>query len=665
MKYIQTSYKMISEWIVGLVFFIVILVFIVILIVAWTKSNNLVPITPSLQIGLLGANCLETPCENSLVCDGTTFTCKQPLGARCNDFSDCLAGQICSGVCAEGPFGGFNQLCPCESGLLCVPFVDAPSRCRGAGDYPCTVNDQCASNLCNPDNKCSFGAPNSYPCTNNANCASLNCSGGFCQAFGFTTATQGAACASPCVEFTGAGCGAGLSCACLAGVNEIGTCITSDQGIAAPCSNSAPCAENLVCINNLEPSLCNSDICNCVFPYQNPNVGPNCISGMTNLAGVCYNASGLPCSENSQCVGLCGGSSQVSTFLFNGVMTNIFLGATDIAVQSIFQGPGVISPHKTLSTTVGAFDTLYLVDNERGLLTTTYNVASKLATEWIVLIPRVNGGRILVDVAMIPGTNSFLVAFNETVGSLQNYTLYTWNRSTFTPFNVRTIGNNIPGTQFVDVTPLTINYIDVSMANDVASGGDVLISGLNGTVYVKVVDEVVYSVARQRVGNNQPLININGVVSFYFDVEENPSPDVPAECPLQRTSPLTPIACGPLYNIAYVSDAVLNGSGRVVNSVLQFSGNINGYLTPVDNYNLVQYEVYSYSIYSPVPTGMNSARAILLCRAYDQNGVFIDNVVTVNDGASMNILPYKAGSNTAVWSTANAYYLMDSYSCQG
>jgi hypothetical protein len=342
------------------------------------------------------------------------------------------------------------------------------------------------------------------------------------------------------------------------------------------------------------------------------------------------------------------------------------------------------------AVSVGAIDTLYLVDNNLGFLSLQYNTASDtVVQDWTVLIPHQTTQtgatgtttQILVDV----GTNApqqgsiFLVAFFETltVGSnvTSNYTVYSWDGANLTVFNPQNIGSGLPGTQYNSSgVPLSISYIHVSPSNQIQAGGDVLIS-FNGTIYVKPASAPFYNVGMVQGGprDGTSMTGVTGPAYFYYDVEENSSASGPVVCPEQPGNS-NPINCPPVINISFVAPFV-SYQGSVMLNALQFSGNIAGTAQPNDVFitsdpdDEVQYQVFDYNIYSSTssapsgdPPGMQSAATIMLASASVQNTP-IGNVVALNYGGAGAIVPYQIGTDFRAAASANAYYIITPGSC--
>lgn len=697
--------------IIGIFIFLVLVILIAAAIIGWAIADrpSPPPPDPSTQRGLFLSSCVTTPCAEDLICDGTAFVCKLSTGATCTDFTDCATGLICSGICATGATGGLNQLCPCNSGYLCVRQNTGLTICKGGGGTECTSNADCASGLCQSNNTCAAGAPNSFPCNMDSQCASGNCSIGFCQAQGVVSGAQGSACAACGVGFTGAVCTTSpahpVSCQCLGGQGVPGTCLAATQGVISVCSEFRACSTDLECLT-FDAMTCEEgdtggtggNNCICVYPYDNPNVmvpGSSCIPGMSNAVGSqqCLNNVGLGCDIGGMCSSLsCGGPPVLAYYQFSAGQVNLrttYMGALSTSISAGVTGiTGLIQPHKMFSTSNGNVDTIYLVDNLQGLLSLQFNpINGTVFSSWTQIIPHTStttvGNTTTTKTLMDAGYNgnTFIVAFDETVvvsgtggSTRQNDTVYTGTSLTsLSPFNFQS-GSGITGTQYTTGgTSLSIDYIDISPANDYPGtgglGGDVLIS-FNGTIYVKQNTQTQYSIGVITGGpmNVRNMTGLTGPARFYYDNMENPTGTGSIVCPEDGSGATDDrVQCPSYLNISFIGSFVGFGGG-VYDQVVQFSGNVAGIADPIDRFENtpfhVQYRVFDYSIYSPqgLTGGMPQAGMITLTNAYN-NGSLIDNIVAVSYGGNTTPLPYKISNTSRSVATANAFYILSIASC--
>lgn len=696
--------------IIGIVIFIVLVILIAAAIIGWAIADRPAPTPPQPlnQLGLFLSDCTTAGCNEDLICDGTTFTCKLSSGATCTDFTDCATGLICSGICATGATGGLNQLCPCNPGYLCVPQTSGLTICKGGGGTFCQNNIDCASGLCQ-SNVCAAGAPNSFPCKMNSQCASNNCSVGFCQNPGVVSGAPGSACAACGVGFTGASCTTSrehpVSCQCLGGQGVPGTCLAATQGIISVCSEFRACSTDLQCLD-FEAMTCQDNGtggtgttgCICVFPYDDPNVtavGSSCIPGMSSATGTqeCFNNNGLGCDIGGMCSSLsCGGPPVLAFYRFsrdNINLRTIYMGALSTSIMAGVTGiTGLIQPHKMFATSNGDVDTIYLVDNLQGLLSIQFNpISETVVTPWNQIIPHTSttvfGNTTTTKTLIDAGYNgsNFIVAFDETVvisgtggSTTQNDTVYIGTSLTsLSPFNVQS-GSGLTGTQYTTSgSPLSIDYIDISPPNDYpgqgGQGGDVLIS-FNGTIYVKQNNQTQYSLGVIAGGpmHGQNMTGLTGPARFYYDNMENPAGTGPIVCPEDGTADTSDrVQCPSYLNISFVGPFRGFGGG-VYDQVVQFSGNIAGIADPIDRFENtpfhVQYRVFDYSIYSPLGLtgGMPQSGMITLTNAYS-NGQLIDNIVVVSYGGNTTPLPYKISNTARSVATFNSFYILSIGSC--
>lgn len=684
--------------IIGIIIFILLTIFIIVVLVAWIFSRNSQIAPPAdTETGNFLSSCLTEPCDNGLICDGSSFVCKFGPGFRCSNFSECADELICSGLCVTGATGNLNQLCPCNEGYICTPQSNFLTICKGGGGTKCETNIDCASGLCLNNKTCAFGAPNAFPCVTDSQCASKNCNGGFCQNPGVISGTQGSSCANfQCVGYTGAVCnstvGNPLTCVCLNGVGEAGTCVPATQGILSICSNLQACSDDLICFNN-SANVCGDGEtgCICLFPYTDVNaqvVGSNCINGMSTRenSGECFNNGGLGCDIGGACVNsLCGGPPVLAVYQFNRRIGNPGINFIDSLSTSILvaanEPSDIIQPSKMFATSNGTIDTIYVVDFVNGFISTQYDPFNMtIISPWIQLIPptstntvgNITTTRNLIDVGY--NKTNFIVAFHEilvvngTGGFTQeNDTVYIGtNTNNLIPFNPQGTTGLI-GTQYTFTgIPLSIDRIDISEGNDASEGGDILIS-TNGTIYIKENAQPYYNIGVIQGGpmNGQQMTGLTGPSSFYFDNTQNAQGTGPIICPEDGTaSSSNRIRCPSYNNIAFVGR--FNGfGGGEYDQVLQFSGNIAGAAEPIDRFediNNVQYHVFDYSIYSPSPEGMPQSAVIMLTSAYLNNN-FIGNTVVLSFGGNTTPIPYRIGITSRSAASANAFYVLSIASC--
>jgi hypothetical protein len=369
-----------------------------------------------------------------------------------------------------------------------------------------------------------------------------------------------------------------------------------------------------------------------------------------------------------------------------------FPGAIKTSITNAFGGPPFgpnISPYKMFGTSNGLIDTIYVVDYIQGFLTIDYNVGTGASTAWQQLFPAIQttttgtttSQKTLIDVGY--NETTFLVAFNEVLTTSgtgptgTNDTVYTWDGTNFTLYNFQP-GSGIPGTQYENGSnrPLLIDYLDISPPNNLSPGGDVLIGGgtggTTGNVFVststgKYAIPTIAGGAPSIAG--KPLTGVVGPVQFYYDEIYNPGGQPPIICGATAGN-VDPISeCPSIRNIAFGARFQSIGSNLSIPNALQFSGNIAGIGLPLDPFGQITYEVYDYSIYSPMgssapagQTGMSYSTIIVLASAY-MGTTFLQNVVSCSYQGATTILPYNISSTDRCVATANGFYILSPHSC--
>ena len=663
-----------GELVIGIVLFLVVVIFSSLVIIGWYRSDQSIAAVPINPVGSGGflSPCPNTECSGDLVCDGNTFLCKFPEGKKCNTASECVVGLICSGICTSGKTGGVGDLCPCDSGLVCVEREVDEWICKGGEGFPCSVGiDDCASGFCE-SGKCAGGFPNSFPCTTGTECGSKTCEGGFCQNPGVITGTLGAACSGDCVEFQGAGCsGRTLVCECLGVEGVPGTCVFADQGIFSPCSfDKKLCTSELVCYNDAGV-VCNNDAqsCQCVFSYDNPNNaegGTTCINGMvkSEILSECFNAPGLGCDIGGDCASsVCSGGAVLAFYSFETQSFNLgtnYIGAQETAIKTVIALPtGVTKPHKIFCTSNGSTDTVYLVDQTMGLYSLTFTPGFNPSppAPWSLVIPGTSTftqgttttTRKLID-SSVDNFGGFFYVFDQTITE-QGMPPVTNDVVLFGPdLGSATFYNPLPGTgstgtQYTQAgVALSIDYISAANPNPYSPPGLTALITSGGTGYINQGVNTKYNIATVKGGpmNGTTITNIVGPALFYYDQSKAsiPSSD----------------------NISFVG-SFNDPNGITYKDVVQFSGGIAGASFPIDTFpGDVRYEVYDYAIYSPKPAGFSSSGIIMLTKAY-KNATLLGNIVSVVFGGRFITIPYRVGNNSICGVSNNAFYVTSPASC--
>lgn len=619
--------------IIGIVIFLLLSVFIVIILVyAFSGPTVQPPTTPTLSYFL--DSCANITCATGLSCDGSTFTCRYTQGMTCNLYSDCSTGLICSGRCVPGDnIGGLDQYCPCNPPFICTTDPTTGYRiCKGGASAPCTQNADCSSYTCvtslgapctGSNCTCLGGLSNASPCSQNVECASNNCNQGFCQPKNVTTGTKGASCAGTCIPTAGAPCTAPLNCSCTNGQNAPGICVTAPSGLTDSCSSTSSCSSSLICYNTSGSACGTGTICSCEFPYTDPNVPPvnvPCISGMVGFTG-CNNGPGLGCSSSSHCYATnkCSGPPTLTTYKFSA--TGLDFTSSYQTSLTGFTGSlsVVINPHKLFSISDGPTDSIYLVDYNNGFLSMQYDpVTHTVLQPWITLIPYSSSYGTLIDVTP-NGYSFFFIVFYYN----GYYVVYEWDidNNNYTVFNSQT-GMGPPGTQYdTHRNPISINYISSTF-------GSVALTSTSN-IYVKPDGFDYYS-------GSAGISGLVGPAKYY-----------------QYTG-----STGSYRDIAYIGYY-----SNIQPQILTFYGAASTYIVPIDPYNELYYSVLDYDLTGDFSdTGSNAI--ITLTAAYTiKSRSFVSNIVSLTYNGFSAFLPFRFDSTSKCACSGNAYYIISRSSC--
>src|SRR6185437_15452619 len=232
-----------------------------------TNVNNFNPAVtggPGTTAGLYYQCIGDQECASGLICDTVVGQCKLNLGDVCQEFTQCFTGAYCSGVCVTGPFGEFQENCPCNQNLRCVTLRNNHSICLGDVEFACTTGSDCASSICLGSGFCQQFQVPSQPCPYNDACEpGSSCDGfGFCQPTGFVSGEIGAVCellAPPPGTGTpsqGAGCDVGNFCSTVSPGIFGFTCQAATSGLGQVCNSINVCAPPSLCINKFSGSPC-------------------------------------------------------------------------------------------------------------------------------------------------------------------------------------------------------------------------------------------------------------------------------------------------------------------------------------------------------------------------------------------------------------------------
>lgn len=652
-----------SEFLIYLVIILVVVLTIVVVIITLSLNRHVpAPADTIPTTGAFLAQCATSTssCQTNqgLSCDPMSYLCKKTSGQACESASDCVSGLICSGVCTPGPYGELNQPCPCNTGYSC-DTSQALHVCKGEGGTTCTTNADCLSDDCQ-SGQCTSGIANASPCTSNAQCSSKNCSNGFCQPPGVATGTVGASCTGLCTTVVGATCSADLSCQCKNGPQQPGTCSTTTSGILSLCSTVNACSSELVCYQSVTgggAELCTGSDCSCRFPYTEPNfppIGIECIEGMVRNAGTCQNTPGLGCQASFNCAsGLCSGPAVVSRYQFEASLTpTSFLGSVATTIRPL---QGTLSPWPNLQPrrflivpdSDGVLEDLYLIDPAIGIISSQVDLEGNLRSPWSLILAS-SPNRQVLDAAY-NGSQWLFVIRDTTTPNTFDLVYSSTNFVNLVPFNVQT-GIGLPGTQYTTGnTVITIDYIDYSRANSTSPGNDVLLTS-GSTVYRKLSSETHYSIPTIVGGdhNGQPITVITGPAMFYYDNGENMTAPGPPVCP--STSSNNPVQCPSSYNIGFISSYTTHSQ------ILNFSGDIAGWATPIDTFTSVNYQTYQYGIYSD---GNMSTGGVVITLNNTSNGP----VVALTTHGQTAIVPGWVGPQSLVAVGRSGFYLFSPASC--
>jgi len=533
--------------ILGILIFVLISVFIVIIIVSWYTTNP-EPITfVNTKNGEFLFTCSEYECDDGYICDSNYLICKKNFGSDCNNYLECANDLFCSGICATGPTGSLDAFCPCIPNVTTCVNVDSITNkrlCRLISGSKCTSDDQCASNNCNNQpglaGKCLAGFNNSAPCKLPNECASNNCvikvgeTSGFCQNTGSTPFTIGSACQGNCYDgIKGSDCNLPLTCQCggITGSGP-GICKNLNLGLSVNCSNLEICTDELVCINSTgSNSTCNGDFitdneCSCIFNYFDPNIPINniCITGMTDNNGTCTNSLNLGCNNltdmcKSKSPNSCNMSIPVlATYRFSDNSGDNFINSTNTSINAIPITQNSFynfDPITIFCTSNNNVDTIFLVDKNNGLLYLVNDINNiNEPRTWNQILPSTTVNptgqdRILKYVAF--NGIFWILLFNEISLPPTNdiYTSVYWTKSkTENATNIPDIGimtyfqlgtiTSYPGQIFykfeTTVTPFNGDYIDIAPLNffsKVQAYTDIYTNYLLITIYIEFVNKYV------------------------------------------------------------------------------------------------------------------------------------------------------------------------------
>jgi uncharacterized protein YjeT (DUF2065 family) len=654
-----------TSWFIVALALIMILVFALVLYWAYQRTRppgDIIIPTPG-GTGSFLSPCRVTTCPAGLDCDPVTLVCKQGAGSLCRNYSDCLTGYYCSGVCVTGPFGQLSQNCPCTAGLTCAAD---PSRigalvCKVPTGATCNVNGDCAADRC-VQGLCVAPGPTGATCSSDVSCQSGFCDRyGICQNPGITSGQLGAA----CLRFqptppAGLGCGPGLQCFTTGNTPSgagatAGVCVGATSGYGQICTAQSLCVDPLLCININNGAQCAfgpTSICECNLSI-NPN---NCTTaqacaenfvcnGATCLAGpgqACFAAAPYQICQHS-----CD-SSQGAILVLNRA-PGTAIGATSLSWSLHSKPP--FKPQKLFSVigTDGS-EFLYAVDQQSGFYIYTASAGWRQLLSNIIMQP--NGSLRLIDMAS--DGNIFVGVFVLTQNSpfFIGVVVYIVDpfEVVFTPYPV----NNPPptgyppGTQFDNtstvIAPLTIS---ISRPNNLSPGGDLVVLDQKGRILVRPKGDNLFSLSTKTLGTTdtgQPVTGTNP--QFYYDGSEQANGQT--------------ISWPSAKNFSYIGPTSVPGSN--IGTVAQFNGNVFGIFLPSASpivFNINLYKTVDYSIYSPLPQQTsNSGMKFSSMLAVAENSLTQVYGVYLNEKGVQVIIPgwFSADSKVAVTSTQYLVY---------
>lgn len=269
--------------------------------------------------------CIGSPlvCDDEEIC--TSDTCDPQIGCIflpnsliCNDGNDCTFGDRCTeSLCGPGESIVCDDGNPCttdacdeDQGCTFSPNVDlcddgnactlndqcSLGSCAGGDPLACDDNEVCTTDLCVPDEGCTY-TENSMTCTDGSACTLSDiCQNGVCVGIFEVDCDDGNSC-------TDDSCYAALGCVNVAGnaqCNDSNTCTTNDTCINGACKG----VDQLGC-DDLNP--CTTDSCDpiagCVHTQNSEPCtdGNSCTTGDHCVSGSCSATSITLCDDGNLC----------------------------------------------------------------------------------------------------------------------------------------------------------------------------------------------------------------------------------------------------------------------------------------------------------------------------------------------------------------------------
>ena len=734
-----------------IIIFLIIIFFIVIIIVTWYSTNNNYNTNDvNTEVGLFLSPCSDNPCQDGLICDSSALICKKDYGSSCDNFFDCATDLFCSGICVNGSTGSFDEFCPCipNGDNICVIVDNTTNETRcllKQGQY-CEDNNQCASFNC-LNNKCQIASINSFPCLGNSDCTSGNCNNNFCQENRITSQI-GSFCQGKTPDIcypstrlppgytSGAQCDSEqkLTCVCDDGTNNnAGICKSLNNGVSNVCNNLSLCSSQLQCSSAINLNICDN-ITDCICQFNvDPNIlnsNTSCIGGMTLSSDLktCKNNMGLGCSSSNPTIctnSVCNMTIPVlSMYKFNN-STNIFNNSTNTSIIPIASDNTnltyQLSPITMFSISYNAIDTIFLVDDNNGLLS-LLNDTTRLPTPtnnpWNILLSKDSSQktpivyqRLLKYVAYNGIFWLFLFSTQETSTST-SYDAVFWTDTIVSgnsrlpniismfgaqPRYYNSSDASKPGAQFYLNVILSIKYLDISTYNtlDINPDNNVLLYASLVVTMLNIgkpliilirppsssISNYTKDVSIHPYQEVEPINFIDVPVKFYYDQLVTRSGSSVEICFLDDTEYCTAPStdnksynCMSQYNYAYIADykGVPELQYNIPNSSpLVFNGNFIGLILPtkakqVDSeINNYYYNVFDFSIYTPGPTGLYYSADATICK----QGIDNSNIIILSK-KYRNISPTNQefiSYTVSLWNFGNIidfpYNIDDSFKC--
>jgi YD repeat-containing protein len=383
------------------------------------------------------------------VCSTTTGTCgKQAAneGGSCSDNNACTVGETCtSGTCGGGGPLNCNDNNPCTDdscdAVLGCKNQDNTASCDDGN--ACTVNDQCATGLCQ-------GSPKDCSAENDA-CNVGVCSAGNCgksPKADNTACDDGLACTATDVCTGGTCKGSGDSCganasACAEGPPKVCTCnatYVSSGGQCVPSTNecnASPCVAGATC--NDPSSAPNNVVCTCPTGFTG--------DGKT---------SGTGCTQIDNCVGNpCGAGLGTCVNGINTYTCNCNMGYVAVNGACVCDMNGTFASQYTLATSWSGVD---LFEDGTNVTSESWSIRTQTYD---------SSGNLTIKTTLCGGTTIDLCGENDPIGdeAYAQYlptTIYTLSSMPVGSLTI-TLTNPLPGQAYQE--PQTATLLGISLTD--------------------------------------------------------------------------------------------------------------------------------------------------------------------------------------------------------